>query len=244
MPIRRRELRHRPFGAGAQSCALRDCAEPRARASRPDYREAPSSATRPRRGGADGSACFWRGASGDASPAPYRGSVRIADKSEVGSASRWPLLMASKHDLTRELDLPLGARLRLEGGAGKRCERTAGGALVRQREIWVIDEVEELRTELERDALRDAKRAVQAEIVIAQTIAADDVSPGIAECVDGVDEPRWFVARLAGSLCSVRKERAGIEPAVGGAASDVAGPRAVGPVRTAPGIAVIPARRN
>src|SRR5215831_6002605 len=88
------------------------------------------------------------------------------------------------------------------------------------------------------------KGAVKAEIVVFQTIAPKDVSSGVAERVDCIDQPGWLVTWPAVSLCTVRQQGAGVEPVVWAAVSDVPVTDYVGTIRGAAGVTFVTARKN
>src|SRR5437867_3818545 len=152
--------------------------------------------------------------------------------------------MSLKYDLGGKLDLPLGASLRLEGRTRDRRKRAARRALVRQREIRMIDEVKEFRPELQRDLFREPERPGQSQIEVLQTIAAQNISPGITKRVDRVDLPCRRIAGPTISLCSVGQQRARVEPAVGTRLRDVPVSNNVGTIPGSSRIALIAAREN
>src|SRR5215471_11158615 len=108
----------------------------------------------------------------------------------------------------------------------------------------MIEQIEELGPEPQRNPFRYVEETGNPQIVVPKAGAAEDVSPCVAKCVDRIDLPRGIVPWQAVSLRSVRQQRAGVEPAVRAAVGDLPIPNDVRSVRTAARIAFIAARED
>src|SRR5215831_17589641 len=142
--------------------------------------------------------------------------------------------------LQRKLYLPLRTRLRLEGSPRDCRKRRTCRTRIRQEEARVIGQIEELCPELQRLPLGDAEFAIYAKVKIFQTGPAQDVPPCVAKCADRIDAPRRrIVGEAIASRNTIRKQRARIEPAIGGRIGDTPVADHVWPVRATSGIALI-----
>lgn len=105
----------------------------------------------------------------------------------------------------------------------------------------MIGEVEDFRAQLNGLTLGQTEAPVKPQIEVLQSIATEDVTAGVAECIDRVDLPgRLVVGSTVAASTSIGEKRARVEPPVrmGGGnlpiADDV---RTIGP---ATGVAFIP----